>query len=74
MPSTLGLIYMRYRGAYAAMKHAIEALSDTMRLEMEGTGVEIVLIEPGPITTKFRENGIPGLKNTSIADHLAGRI
>ncbi len=57
--STLGLIYMRYRGAYAATKHAIEALSDTMRLEMEGTGVEIVLIEPGPITTKFRENGIP---------------
>ncbi|MEX0285876.1 MAG: SDR family NAD(P)-dependent oxidoreductase [Paracoccaceae bacterium] len=56
--STLGLVYMRWRGAYTATKHALEALSDTMRLEMEGTGIDVILIEPGPITTKFRENGI----------------
>lgn len=57
--STLGLTYMRWRGAYSATKHAVEALSDTLRIEMAGTGVRVILIEPGPITTKFRENGIP---------------
>lgn len=57
--STLGLVYMKWRGAYAATKHALEALSDTMRVELDGTGIDVILIEPGPITTKFRENGIP---------------
>ncbi|MEX0338936.1 MAG: SDR family NAD(P)-dependent oxidoreductase [Arenibacterium sp.] len=56
--STLGLTYMRYRGAYTAAKHALEALSDVMRLELAETGIKVVLIEPGPITTAFREKGI----------------
>lgn len=56
--SSLGLVHMRWRGAYAATKHSIEIMSDTMRIELEGTGIDVVLIEPGPITTKFRENGI----------------
>lgn len=55
--SSLGLVYMRWRGAYAATKHALEAFSDTLRLEMAGTGIKVVLIEPGPIGTKFRVNG-----------------
>ncbi|WP_146346126.1 SDR family NAD(P)-dependent oxidoreductase [Phaeobacter marinintestinus] len=57
--STLGLVYMKWRGAYAATKHALEALTDTMRVELDGTGIDVILVEPGPITTKFRENGIP---------------
>ena len=56
--STLGFHYMRWRGAYTASKHAIEALSDVMRLELDGTGIKVVLLEPGPITTAFREKGI----------------
>ncbi|GGH38579.1 short-chain dehydrogenase/reductase [Cribrihabitans marinus] len=56
--STLGLVYMRWRGAYSATKHALEALSDTLRLELRDTGIKVVLIEPGPITTKLREKGI----------------
>ncbi|NRB36272.1 MAG: SDR family NAD(P)-dependent oxidoreductase [Rhodobacteraceae bacterium] len=57
--SALGLLYMKWRGAYAATKHAIEALSDTLRLEMRDTGIKVVIIEPGPITTPFREKGVP---------------
>ncbi len=56
--SSLGLTYMKWRGAYAATKHAIEVLSDTMRVELHGTGIDVILIEPGPITTKFRANGV----------------
>ncbi len=57
--SVLGFVGARWRGAYVSTKHALEGLSDVLRLEMRGTGVEIVLIEPGPIATKIRENAIP---------------
>ena len=50
---------MKWRGAYSATKFAMEGLSDTLRLEMRGTGVEIILIEPGPVTSQIRINSIP---------------
>ncbi len=54
--SVLGLVALRYRGAYNSTKFAMEGLSDTLRAEMRGTGIHVVLIEPGPITTRIREN------------------
>lgn len=57
--SVLGLVTMKWRGAYSATKFAMEGLSDTLRLEMRGTGIEIILIEPGPITSDIRRNSIP---------------
>lgn len=54
--SVLGLVAMKYRGAYNASKFALEGYSDTLRLELVGTGVHISLIEPGPIDTRFRAN------------------
>lgn len=57
--SVLGLVAFQWRGAYTATKFALEALSDTMRIELRGTGIEVILIEPGPVTSKIRENSIP---------------
>ncbi len=54
--SVLGFVALRYRGAYNASKYALEGLSDTMRLELHQTGIHVVLIEPGPITSDFRKN------------------
>jgi NAD(P)-dependent dehydrogenase (short-subunit alcohol dehydrogenase family) len=54
--SVLGLVALKWRGAYNASKFAIEGLSDTLRLELEGSGIFVSLIEPGPITSKFVEN------------------
>jgi NAD(P)-dependent dehydrogenase (short-subunit alcohol dehydrogenase family) len=54
--SLLGIVCLAYRGAYNASKFALEALSDTMRLELRGTNIHVALIEPGPVTSKFREN------------------
>lgn len=54
--SVLGFVSMRYRGAYNASKYALEGLSDTMRLELHGSGIHVILIEPGPITSDFRKN------------------
>lgn len=53
LSSFLGLVALRWRGAYTASKFAIEALSDTLRLELRGTGIYVSLIEPGPIETGF---------------------
>ncbi|MDH5360088.1 MAG: SDR family oxidoreductase [Gammaproteobacteria bacterium] len=54
--SVLGMMTLPYRGAYAASKFALEGLSWTLRLELKGSGVEISLIEPGPISSAFRKN------------------
>lgn len=57
--SVLGLVGMKFRGAYVATKFAMEGLTDVLRIEMAGTGIEIILIEPGPITSRIRENARP---------------
>ncbi|MEX0278672.1 MAG: SDR family NAD(P)-dependent oxidoreductase [Ruegeria sp.] len=57
--SVLGLIAFPWRGAYVATKYAIEGLTDTLRLELRDTDIRVILIEPGPITSKIRENSIP---------------
>lgn len=54
--SVLGLVALKWRGAYNASKFALEGLTDTLRLEMEDTPIRVVLIEPGPITSRFRIN------------------
>jgi len=56
--SVLGLVAMRYRGAYTASKFAVEAIADTLRLELAGSGIKVVLLEPGPIATDFRKNSL----------------
>jgi NAD(P)-dependent dehydrogenase (short-subunit alcohol dehydrogenase family) len=57
--SVLGFGALKWRGAYVATKFALEGLTDVLRLEMAGTGIEVILIEPGPITSKIRQNSIP---------------
>ncbi|MEM7293729.1 MAG: SDR family oxidoreductase [Pseudomonadota bacterium] len=54
--SILGFVAMPMRGAYNASKFAIEGFSDTLRLELQGSGIHISLIEPGPIESQFRAN------------------
>ena len=54
--SVLGFAAMPYRGAYNASKFAMEGLADTLRQELHGSGIEVVLIEPGPILSRFRAN------------------
>ena len=54
--SILGLIALPYRGAYVASKFALEGLTDTLRLELRDSGIQVSLIEPGPILSRFRVN------------------
>ncbi|WP_135500981.1 SDR family NAD(P)-dependent oxidoreductase [Roseovarius aestuariivivens] len=54
--SVLGLVAIGWRGAYVSTKFAVEGLTDTLRVELRGTNIHVVLIEPGPVTSKIREN------------------
>lgn len=56
--SVLGLVAMKWRGAYVATKFALEGLSDAMRLELADTGIQVSILDPGPIETMFRKNAI----------------
>lgn len=51
MSSIAGRAAMPYMGPYAASKHALEALSDALRIELQHTGVRVSVIEPGAIST-----------------------
>ncbi len=57
--SVLGLIGMKWRGAYVATKFALEGLTDVLRIEMSNTPIKVILIEPGPVTSNIRKNAIP---------------
>jgi NAD(P)-dependent dehydrogenase (short-subunit alcohol dehydrogenase family) len=57
--SVLGLVAFPWRGAYVATKYAVEGLTDTLRVELTGTDIHVILIEPGPVTSKIREKSIP---------------
>ncbi|MGI2881089.1 SDR family oxidoreductase [Vibrio furnissii] len=56
--SVLGLVAMKYRGAYNASKFALEGYTDTLRLELMNTNISVSLIEPGPIVSQFRANSL----------------
>ena len=60
--SVLGFASLPFRGAYNASKHALEALTDTLRMELDDSDINISLIEPGPIQSHFRKNAYAAFK------------
>ena len=56
--SIMGLAPFKYRGPYAASKHAVEGLMLCLRSELLGTGIHVSLIEPGPIKSKIATNAL----------------
>ncbi|MGD2112349.1 MAG: SDR family oxidoreductase [Gammaproteobacteria bacterium] len=71
--SVLGFVALRYRGAYTASKYAIEGLADTLRLELHGTGIHVMLVEPGPIESRFRANALLAYRRNIDAEHSVHR-
>ncbi len=71
--SLLGIVSLPYRGAYNASKYALEGITDTLRLELHGTGIHVSLIEPGPVQSRFRANAFAMYKKHIDATHSAHR-
>ena len=51
--SVMGRIVIPFAGIYTASKYALEGLSESYRYELKGTGVDVVLVEPGGFPTNF---------------------
>lgn len=68
-----GKIYMPFGGWYHATKHALEGLSDCLRLETEPFGVYTVIIEPGVIKTEWGTIAADNLIKTSGTGAYAGK-
>lgn len=66
--SVLGIISLRFRGAYNASKYAIEGLCDTLRLELMETDIHVCTINTGPIRSDFRKNAIKSFKKNVISE------
>ncbi len=71
--SVLGLVALPYRGAYNASKYALEGLTDTLRMELANTDIYVSLIEPGPITSRFRANSFAMYRKNIDKAHSAHR-
>ncbi|TDH34841.1 SDR family oxidoreductase [Pseudohoeflea suaedae] len=56
--SILGRVPVRWSGAYNASKFALEGLALTQRMELEGSGIRVSLIEPGPIASNIATNAL----------------
>ncbi len=67
--SVLGIASLFGRGAYNASKYAIEGLTDTLRLEVEGTKIYPVLLNTGPVTSRFRDTAIKMLQKHVDIEH-----
>ncbi len=52
-----GLNVNPFTGIYAASKHAVEAIAETMSMELQEFGIEVATINPGPFLTGFNDRG-----------------
>ncbi len=57
-------------GAYHATKYALEAISDALRYEVEGFGIDVVVVQPGAIRTEFDRAAIASLENHEDSDDV----
>src|SRR5271165_2769608 len=55
-------------GHYHATKHALEAISDALRFEVHGFGIDVILLEPGLITTEFGEAAVASMGEASVGE------
>ncbi|MDG5777007.1 SDR family oxidoreductase [Haloarculaceae archaeon H-GB1-1] len=66
--STAGRLASPMMGVYAGSKHALEAMSDALRAEVDSFGVDVVLVEPGPVKTPFGDRAMEMLDDLPRSD------
>lgn len=61
MSSVAGKVGIPFAAPYCSSKHAIEAVSDALRVEVSSFGIRVVVIEPGPIESRFGDRARSGV-------------
>jgi NAD(P)-dependent dehydrogenase (short-subunit alcohol dehydrogenase family) len=59
---------------YHATKHAVEALSDALRFEVKGFGIDVIVIQPGPIKTRFGDTAVGNVATTKDSPYAAFNV
>ncbi len=83
LSSIAGRVSMLFLGHYSASKHALEAYSDALRLELKPFNIQVCLIEPGPVKSNWEktafsvenfesENGLYALEVNAAKTFYAG--
>lgn len=67
--SVMGRLVLPFAAAYTASKYALEGLSESYRYELSGTGVDVVIIEPGGFGTNFLANMDNGADTGRLEDY-----
>ena len=68
LASVVSDVSMPVMGWYSASKHAIQALMDSLRLEVESFGIQVVMIKPGPIDSGFEDEALKELKESDAPE------
>lgn len=71
MSSMGGLLGFPGGAFYHASKHALEAFSDVLRFEVAGFGVRVVVVEPGPVASRFGATGIESVAEAEPPEYAA---
>lgn len=69
MSSISGLVAFPFSGAYAASKWALEAMSDALRRELLPEGIDVIVVEPGPVETPMWDR----VRNADLAPYIGTR-
>jgi len=65
MSSVGGKVTVPFAAPYCSAKHALESISDSLRVELSPFGIRVVVVEPGPVDTRFDERAL-----SEVADIL----
>jgi len=72
--STAGHIAVPFMAAYCATKHAMRAIGNAARVELRGTGVNVLTVCPGYISTDFSVNAVKGKEQLRLGAAVKRRI
>src|SRR5262249_41247438 len=67
MSSVGGKVTVPFAAPYCSAKHALESISDSLRVELSPFGIRVVVVEPGPVDTRFDDRAL-----AEVADILEG--
>lgn len=65
-----GRVVTPFLAPYAASKHAVEAVGDSLRVELRSSGVQVALVEPGSVTTPIWDKGRSDVESVQIPAEL----
>lgn len=68
--SVVGHLPVPYMGAYSATKHALNAVSQAARMELESSGIRVISICPGYVQTSFGTNTVKGTDGKRLGESL----